>query len=105
MSVDISPKRPPISSCTACAPAGSGSDGGGSSVAQRSKRKIISGHPTRGGRRLPSGLVLDRGGSGMWPLDAHGDREARGRAAPAEEDLAVPAPARRLRAPRELERG
>src|SRR3954452_6177095 len=41
MSVDISPKRPPISSCTAAAPAGSGSDGGGSSVCQRSMRRII----------------------------------------------------------------
>src|SRR4051794_16922426 len=42
MSVDISPKRPPISSCTAAAPAGSGSDGGGSSVCQRSMRRIMS---------------------------------------------------------------
>src|SRR3954465_4549127 len=42
MSVAISPKRPPISSCTAAAPAGSGSDGGGSSVCQRSMRRIIS---------------------------------------------------------------
>src|SRR3954451_19975907 len=43
MKVDISPKRPPISSCTAAAPAGSGSDGGGSSVCQRSMRRIMSG--------------------------------------------------------------
>src|SRR3954467_13528808 len=42
MKVDISPKRPPISSCTAAAPAGSGSDGGGSSVSQRSMRRIMS---------------------------------------------------------------
>src|SRR3954463_3473072 len=41
MSVDISPKRPPISSCTADAPTGSGSDGGGSSVCHLSIRRII----------------------------------------------------------------
>src|SRR3954447_16003088 len=41
MSVDISPKRPPISSCTAAAPAGSGSEGGGSSASHLSTRKII----------------------------------------------------------------
>src|SRR4051794_25984824 len=41
MRVDISSKRPPISSCTAAAPAGSGSDGGGSSVCHLSTRKII----------------------------------------------------------------
>src|SRR5215210_4222092 len=41
MSVDISPKRPPMSSCTTEAPAGSGLDGGGSSTAQRSMRWII----------------------------------------------------------------
>ena len=29
MNVDISPNRPPMSSCTAAAPSGSGSDGGG----------------------------------------------------------------------------
>src|SRR3954454_12710705 len=41
MNVDISPKRPPMSSCTAAAPAGSGSDGGGSSVPRRSRRRIM----------------------------------------------------------------
>ena len=40
MKVDISPKRPPISSWTAAAPAGSGSDGGGSSIAIRSNRRM-----------------------------------------------------------------
>ena len=34
MNVDISPNLPPSSSCTAAAPTGSGSDGGGSSVEQ-----------------------------------------------------------------------
>src|SRR3954452_24146984 len=34
MNVDISPKRPPISSWTAAAPSGSGSDGGGNSDAE-----------------------------------------------------------------------
>src|SRR5918992_3603499 len=47
MNVDSSPKRPPISSCTAAAPSGSGSDGGGSSVPQRSRRKIM--ETSRGG--------------------------------------------------------
>src|ERR687896_2198237 len=47
MKVDISPKRPPISSWTAAAPSGSGSDGGGSSVPQRSRRKIM--ETSRGG--------------------------------------------------------
>src|SRR5918999_1403352 len=57
MRVDISPKRPPISSWTAEAPSGSGSDGGGSSTWSRSKRWIMrhlasdggtgSGRPTR----------------------------------------------------------
>src|SRR4051794_14205980 len=41
MSVDISPKRPPMSSWTAFAPSGSGSDGGGSSVPSRSMRRIM----------------------------------------------------------------
>src|SRR5918912_614755 len=41
MKVDISPNLPPISSCTAAAPSGSGSDGGGSSVPHRSRRRII----------------------------------------------------------------
>src|SRR5918994_2925807 len=41
MNVDISPKRPPISSWTAAAPSGSGSDGGGSSTASRSMRWIM----------------------------------------------------------------
>src|SRR3954465_7757909 len=45
MNVDISPKRPPINSCTAAAPSGSGSDGGGSSVAMRSMR-LINGFPS-----------------------------------------------------------
>src|SRR3954447_13550652 len=41
MKVDISPKRPPMSSWTAAAPSGSGSLGGGSSLASRSMRRII----------------------------------------------------------------
>src|SRR3954453_14426422 len=41
MSVDISPKRPPMSSWTAFAPSGSGSDGGGSPGPSRSMRRIM----------------------------------------------------------------
>src|SRR5512132_2705946 len=41
MKVDISPNLPPSSSCTAEAPTGSGSDGGGSSVCRRSMRRIM----------------------------------------------------------------
>src|SRR5215210_9281920 len=41
MSVDISPNLPPISSWTTLAPSGSGADGGGSSVCQRSMRRIM----------------------------------------------------------------
>ena len=40
MKVDISPNFPPRSSCTAEAPIGSGSDGGGSSACSRSMRMI-----------------------------------------------------------------
>ena len=41
MNVDISPNLPPSSSCTAAAPTGSGSDGGGSSACRRSMRRIM----------------------------------------------------------------
>src|SRR4051812_47243742 len=74
MSVDISPKRPPISSCTAWAPAGSGSDGGGSSVPTRSIRKIT-GSSFSGRRRLPGGAVRYRGRSELCPFRA--DRRVR----------------------------
>src|SRR5215217_4323754 len=50
MKVDISPKRPPISSWTAAAPSGSGSDGGGSSTPSRSMRWIMQ-------ASLPSGTA------------------------------------------------
>src|SRR5918992_869055 len=53
MNVDSSPKRPPISSCTAAAPSGSGSDGGGSSVPQRSRRRIM--ETSGGGSRFGGG--------------------------------------------------
>src|SRR5215210_757141 len=65
MSVDISPKRPPMSSWTAFAPSGSGSEGGGSSVPSRSMRRIMWGPPgtawtgggaTRAPRALRRGL-------------------------------------------------
>src|SRR4051812_24109124 len=41
MKVDISPNLPPSSSWTTAAPAGSGLEGGGSSVWMRSMRKIM----------------------------------------------------------------
>jgi hypothetical protein len=55
MNVDISPNRPPMSSLTAAAPAGSGSDGGGSSVAIRSKRRIIGRWTSQGSTRVLRG--------------------------------------------------
>src|SRR5437868_9793360 len=84
MNVDISPKRPPISSWTVEAPFGSGSEGGGSSVPQRSRRKIIwnllggmgLGTPNRATQRLGRQTGSPRASStitGGTPL-AHGRR-------------------------------
>src|SRR5215213_7828588 len=63
---------------------------------------------TRGRMRrgsLSGGLAVEGGAAWLRRLGAHGNGEARGSAAPAEEDLAVPAPAGRLRASSALERG
>src|SRR6185436_16167129 len=57
MNVDISPNLPPRSSCTAAAPTGSGSDGGGSSVSSRSMRMIIVSPSMDGGRRAQDTFI------------------------------------------------
>src|SRR3954469_9313738 len=84
MNVDISPNRPPISYWTVEAPFGSGSEGGGSSVPQRSRRRIIwnllggtgLGTPNRATQRLGGKRDRRRASStitGGAPL-AHGRR-------------------------------
>src|SRR3954447_7692793 len=54
MNVDISPNFPPMSSWTAAAPAGSGSDGGGISTPSRSMRLIM-------------WVLLESGPRTQWP--------------------------------------
>src|SRR5215203_5302114 len=54
MKVDISPNLPPMSSWTAAAPFGSGSDGGGSSTPRRSMRWITRALPSFREQILPS---------------------------------------------------
>src|SRR3954454_22711505 len=66
MNVDISPKRPPMSSWTAAAPAGSGSVGGGSSTPSRSMRRITAGLlivMCRRSPRRPRRALTDPGGA------------------------------------------
>src|SRR4051812_1127633 len=83
MKVDSSPNLPPISSWTTAAPAGSGVDGGGSSIWSRSMRRITAGPPgeslvrrllfggpnQRGWPGNLAGVLLTRlrGGSGLVP--------------------------------------
>src|SRR3954454_14201693 len=61
MNVDISPNLPPRSSCTTAAPAGSGDDGGGSSVWMRSRRRIMARLLGRTSSCLGAGPSLGRG--------------------------------------------
>src|SRR5215204_3158111 len=74
MKVDISPNLPPISSWTIAAPAGSGSDGGGSSVWSRSIRRITGNlrekwvRPFGPNPRRPPGKPSSGFVSGIYPL-------------------------------------
>src|SRR4051794_12043121 len=80
MNVDISPNFPPMSSCTAAAPLGSGSVGGGSSTPSRSMRWIMWGPSLCSGRRQLGGPTHASGGkSARRPLrDANFVAEADG---------------------------
>src|SRR5688500_18760117 len=77
MNVDISPKRPPMSSCTAAAPAGSGSEGGGSSSCMRSLRLIAA---------VTSVVWVDSAYPAGWPANCKLLRLIRGAALLAERE-------------------
>src|SRR3954451_9708495 len=73
MKVDISPNFPPSSSCTADAPCGSGSDGGGISVCSRSIRRIMRGPldwtvSNQGYRAYPAGNLKSANPAGASAL-------------------------------------
>src|SRR3954469_19159618 len=65
MKVDISPNLPPISSWTTAAPAGSGVEGGGSSIWSRSMRRIM-------------GVPPGKNASDLWPSQPHAPRKPAG---------------------------
>src|SRR4051812_37829470 len=87
MNVDISPNLPPMSSCTAAAPLGSGSDGGGSSTPSRSMRWIMRGPRfTSGVRRRPYPAVV----AAHTAFRRLGDRNVVAEANPAGDDDLAP---------------